>query len=164
MNSMHFPELVQYFSTQHQQVEYVVDPESGFHVVNADPPPPQPPSPLEDDPATAAAAKAASVPLDTAEVAKAKARHKALFKAIAARHRQGAGLQNNRETVAVQQKRQEHANVSAIRKEIKLQSPFPYVVACAMLALLSPKLTGDQFAVAYIFDIYCPCSGPCKKV
>ena len=58
------------------QVEYVADPETGFHVLPGS-------TPQEE-----------ALPLDTEEVAKAKARHKALFAAIAERHRQGALVAN----------------------------------------------------------------------
>ncbi len=56
-----------------QKVEYVADPETGFHVKNQD------------------ESAAAALPLDTAEVAKAKQRHRALFAAIAERHRRVNG-------------------------------------------------------------------------
>ena len=64
--------LSQSFKTQ---VQYVADPETGFHVLNKDGAPAE-----------------AHLPLDTAEVAKAKARHKALFEAIANRHKQQGSL------------------------------------------------------------------------
>jgi len=65
----------------------VADPESGFHVVKD--------TNDSEDP------QESTAPLDTAEVTKAKARHKALFDAIAARHRAAAAgdIIANRETI-----------------------------------------------------------------
>ena len=80
----------------HFQVSYVADPETGFHV-------------LDDG------SNASSDPVDTPAVAKAKAKHAALFKAIAERNRQQNPLipavvaSVPDETDAVKQKRAEHA-------------------------------------------------------
>ncbi len=95
------------------QVEYVADPETGFHVVSEEPAP----TAEEEEPLHVLPPQPqASPPLDTKEVAKAKERHRALFAQIAQRHRNGPHLvhQGNRETEAVQQKRKEHSEARAI--------------------------------------------------
>jgi len=67
----------------------VADPDTGFHVVSD--------TNDSEDP------EESTAPLDTAEVAKAKARHKKLFDTIAARHRAaataGGDIIANKETI-----------------------------------------------------------------
>ncbi len=106
-------------------MEYVADPETGFHVVNEEP---ERNSPEDQEPEVRLPpAPQALPPLDTKEVAKAKERHRRLFAAIAARHRKGATAgpaaaaaavdaagNSSGETAAVQEKRREHAEVIQI--------------------------------------------------
>ena len=63
----------------------------------------------------------AHLPLDTAEVAKAKARHKALFDAIAARHKQQGSLASQLIPQPLQARRGQEYRVRSIYERLIFQ-------------------------------------------